>query len=107
MKKSRAVTLVLVTATFASCTTKKSTDWESGNKTYVRADTSAPYTRNGYHGVGARYWAFRPFYNYNNSIFGRSGYHSNAISSISNFGGNSSKAASFRGGFGRAGRVGG
>ncbi len=106
MKKSKAIKLVLITATLASCATKKKEDWNSkqGSKTYVRGDSTAPYSRTHLAGAGLWLYAFRPFYGYNNGIFGRSGFHSNGISDRSNFGNNSSKSSTYRGGFGRSAR---
>jgi hypothetical protein len=105
MKKSKSIQLVLITAVVASCNTKKD-DWESGNKTYVRSDTTAQYTRTHHYGSGLMFWAFRPFYSGATGIFGRSGYYSGAMSDRSNFGSNRAKSSSYRGGFGRSGRFG-
>jgi hypothetical protein len=110
MKKSKAIQLVLITAALASCNKKeKSNDWDSANggKTYVRGDSTAPYTRSHHYGAGLWFFAFRPFYGYNNGIFGRTGFYSDAISNRSNFGTNYSKASARRGGFGRNYRAGG
>ena len=110
MKKSKAIQLVLITAALASCNKKQHDDWNTkGSKTYVRADSTAPYARS-HHGIGTGllwFYAFRPYYGYRNGIFGRSGFYSNNISSRSNFGSNTTKSNSYRGGFGRVSRSGG
>jgi hypothetical protein len=109
MKKSKSIQLVLITAALASCSTQKKDDWSASNggKTYVRGDSTAPYQRTHHHGMGMWFYAFRPLYGYNNGIFGRTGFYSDAISRNSNFGTNSTKSRSVRGGFGRSHRVGG
>lgn len=65
MKKSKTIQLILITAALASCAEKKKEpEWGSGNKTYVRGDSTAPYTRthhgSGLLGVALWYYAFRP-----------------------------------------------
>lgn len=109
MKKTKHIELVLITAALASCN-QPNKDWESGNsKTYVRSDSTAPYTRthrNYSSGVGTAllwYLAFRPYGNYNNGNYQRAGYYSNAINKQSNIGTNSFKSSVVRGGFGRGG----
>ena len=108
MKKSKAIQLILITATLASCNQqKKEPEWGSGNKTYVRGDSTAPYART-HHGnglVGAALWfyAFRPYGNYNNGSYTRAGYYSGAIPGRANIGSNSFKGSVSRGGFGRSG----
>ena len=108
MKKSKAIQLILITATLASCNQqKKEAEWGSGNKTYVRGDSTAPYART-HHGnglVGAALWfyAFRPYGNYNNGSYTRAGYYSGAIPARANIGSNSFKGSVSRGGFGRSG----
>lgn len=106
MKKSKYIKLVLITAVLASCN-KPEKDWESGNKVYMRSDTTAPYSR-AHHGSGIGnallwYYAFRPYGNYNNGSYQRAGYYSNALNRSSNIGSNSFKGAVSRGGFGRGG----
>jgi hypothetical protein len=108
MKKSTTIQLVLITAALASCADKKKdNEWSSGNgKTYVRADSSAPYTRTHYgSGAGALLWfyAFRPYGNYRNGQYSSAGYYSNAIPRSSNVGSNGFKNSVSRGGFGRGG----
>jgi hypothetical protein len=102
MKKSKYIELVLITAALASCN-KPNKDWHSGNKVYMRSDTTAPYTAARHHGGGAAMWyyAFRPYGNYYNGRYQRAGYYSGAIHEASNIGGNGFKGAVSRGGFGR------
>jgi len=108
MKKSKAIQLILITAALASCSQqKKEPEWGSGNKTYVRGDSTAPYART-HHGnglVGAALWfyAFRPYGNYNNGSYTRAGYYSGAIPGRANIGTNGFKGSVSRGGFGRSG----
>ena len=42
MKKSKYIELVLITAALASCHQSGNKDWQSGNLTYIRSDSSAP-----------------------------------------------------------------
>ena len=104
MKKSKQIQLILITAALASCN-KPNKDWESGNKTYIRSDSSAPYSRSHYHGGGGGLWyyAFRPYGNYNNGYYQRAGYYSDAIHRSSNVGSNGFKSSVVRGGFGSGG----
>lgn len=108
MKKSKAIQLILITAALASCNQKKEEqEWSTGNKTYVRGDSTAPYVRT-HHGPGLGsmllwYYAFRPFGHMNNGIYQRGGYYSGAIPHAANVGRNASKGTIPRGGFGRTG----
>lgn len=109
MKKSKTIHLILITAALASCQEKKKEpEWGSGNKTYVRGDSTAPYTRTHHGGNGLAmaalwFYAFRPYGNYANGSYSRAGYYSNAIPTGSNIGSNGYKAGVTRGGFGRGG----
>lgn len=108
MKKSKYVELVLITAALAACGRDKEKDWEGGNKTYLRSDSTAPYTRAHPHGSGIGnallwYYAFRPYGNYLNGGYQRAGYYSGALNHRSNVGNNGFKNAVTRGGFGRGG----
>jgi hypothetical protein len=111
MKKSKAIQLVLITAALASCNkAKKENEWSAGNKTYVRGDSTANYTRTHHHGSGIGtallwYYAFRPYGNYNSQTgsYQRAGYYSNAIPQSGNVGSNAFKGGVTRGGFGRGG----
>lgn len=101
MKKSKCVELVLITAALASCDKPKN-EWRNGNKTYLRSDTTAPYTAARHHGgPGLWYYAFRPYGLYNNGGYARTGYYSGALHESSNVGSNSRKLGVSRGGFGR------
>jgi hypothetical protein len=101
MKKSKHIELILITAALASCH-RPSNQWSSGNRVYVRSDSTAPYTRTYYHGNGGLwYYAFRPYGNYYLGEYRRAGYYSDAISERSNLGSNFGKSGIVRGGFGR------
>jgi len=105
MKKSKYVQLVLITAVLASCN-QPNKDWESGNKVYMRSDTTAPYSRSHHAGIGTAllwYYAFRPYGNFRNGNYQRAGYYSGALGRSSNIGSNTFKSAVARGGFGRGG----
>ena len=101
MKKSKYIELVLLTALLAHCN-KPNKDWEENtSKTYIRSDSTAPYSRARRHGSGLWYYAFRPYGNYYNGNYHRAGYYSNAINETSNVGYNSYKSSVVRGGFGK------
>jgi len=110
MKKTKTIKLILITATLAGCAAeKKEPEWGSGNKTYVRGDSTAPYART-HHGNGTGlaaaalwFYAFRPMGALNNGTYSRAGYYSNAIPAVSNIGSNVVKGNIVRGGFGRSG----
>ena len=104
MKKTKHINLLLITAALASCH-RPNNEWQNGNRTYVRGDSTAPYTRTYHPGVGPLLWyfAFRPYGNYYNGYYRRAGYYSDAISERGNIGGNSFKGSVVRGGFGRGG----
>lgn len=105
MKKSKYIQLVLITAVLASCK-RSEKEWESGNKVYMRSDTTAPYSRAYHSGIGTAllwYYAFRPYGNYNNGNYRRAGYYSRGLSERSNIGSNTFKGGLTRGGFGRGG----
>lgn len=111
MKKSKLVSLVLITATLASCNKTESQQGASGDwdaktdkKVYMRSDTTAHYTRTHHYGVGSAllwYYAFRP---YGSSRYGngysRTGFYSRGLSKTSNVGSNAVKSTISRGGFG-------
>lgn len=112
MKKSKLVSLVLITAALASCNKADSQkgasgDWDdnSGKKVYMRSDTTARYSRTHHHsGVGTAllwYYAFRPYGSsgYNNG-YNRTGFYSRGLSQSSNIGSNAVKSNISRGGFG-------
>jgi len=102
MKKTRHIKLILITAALASCQ-HPNNEWQNGNRTYIRSDSTAPYSHAYHPGAGLLLWyfAFRPYGNYYNGGYRRAGYYSDAISERSNIGGNSFKGSVIRGGFGR------
>jgi len=106
MKKTRHIQLILITAALAGCH-RPNNEWQNGNRTYVRGDSTAPYTQVYHPGIGISpllwYFAFRPYGNYYNGYYRRAGYYSNALSERGNIGGNSFKGSVVRGGFGRGG----
>lgn len=100
MKKSKVVSLVLLTAALSACQNKKEDEWGSGRKkVYMRSDTTAQYSRTRHSG-GAFFYAFRPYYSYGSSGVYSRGYYSNRLSHRSNVGTNSFKSTISRGGFG-------
>jgi hypothetical protein len=104
MKKSKFISLVLITATLAACQKKQEDeDWGGTKKAYLRSDSTASYTR--HHGGNAWLWfyAFRPYGIFSNGSYRRAGYYSGGISHSSNIGSNSYKGRASRGGFGRSG----
>jgi hypothetical protein len=113
MKKSKAVSLVLITAALAYADkvdaqqgAEGSWDKQPEKKVYMRSDTTAPYTRTHHHssGIGNAilwYYAFRPYGSVSNgSGYVRTGFHSHGLSRSSNFGSNPTKTSISRGGFG-------
>jgi hypothetical protein len=102
MKKSKSIELILITAALAACN-QPNKDWEgSSSKTYIRSDSTAPYSRKRHYSgsPGLWYYAFRPYGNYDNGRYQRAGYYSNAIHENANIGNNSFKSGVVRGGFG-------
>jgi hypothetical protein len=95
MKKSKIVTLVLITAALASCAKEEKKQGEK--KVYMRSDTTARYSRTGFFPY---YLAFRAYGDYRNGIFSRRGYYSGGINRQSNVGMNPVKSGIIRGGFG-------
>lgn len=101
MKKSKYISLVLISAALASCNKEK--EWnENEPKVYMRSDSTANYSRSHHHFGSALLWyyAFRPYGRYNNGVYNRSGYYSGGISEHSNIGSNMGKYGIVRGGFG-------
>ncbi|MHC5308682.1 hypothetical protein ACYSNM_01100 [Myroides sp. LJL116] len=112
-KSSKTVSLILITATLASCSTKEP-EQSQVQRVYMRADQSAPYQevteqyqQGRSYGTGSMgsallwYMAFRPLM----SQGGRAmGYTSSGLSSASNIGNNNQKGQVAktvqRGGFG-------
>jgi len=101
MKRTKHIELILITAALASCH-RPAKEWQSGNKVYVRSDSTAPYTRTHHYGGNGLLWyyAFRPYGSYYNGVYRRAGYYSGAISERGNIGGNIGKSGIVRGGFG-------
>lgn len=105
MKKTKFISLVLITAGLASCHhhKKNEQDWQSANQqqVYMRSDESAPYSQqNTMANMLLWYYAFRPYGYYNHGSYTRTGYYSGGISEHSNTGSSSFKASVVRGGFG-------
>ncbi|MDB4927065.1 hypothetical protein [Mucilaginibacter sp.] len=92
MKKSKAITLVLVTA-LLGCKEKRDDNSWGNNRLYMRTDSTGTYThaRNGFIG----YYIFRPYGMFYGGRYMRQGY--------SNAGVHMSEASITRGGFGRSG----
>ncbi|MFM7154004.1 MAG: hypothetical protein ACKOZV_07745 [Bacteroidota bacterium] len=95
MKKSKVVSLVLITAALAACTKEEPKTGEK--KVYMRTDTTARYSRTH---VFPMYYAFRAYGNYVNGSYNRRGYFSGGINRQSNIGTNPVKSNIIRGGFG-------
>ena len=103
MKKTKYIELVLITAALASCH-PSSSEWHSANNTYIRSDSTAPYTRmqNPFGNAALCYYAFRPYGLFYNGLYRRAGYYSNALSEEVNIGHNAFKSSVVRGGFGES-----
>jgi hypothetical protein len=108
MKKSKIVSLVLISAYLASCQKEepKGTIGADGKKVYMRSDSTANYSQSHCHSGGGNAWlwyyAFRPygFYNGNTGSYQRTGFYSSGISEHSNIGTSTHKSHAVRGGFG-------
>lgn len=100
MKKSKYVSLVLITSALAACN-KSQPNWDS-NEVYIRSDSTATYT----HTQGSHlplflwYYAFRPYGLFYGNRYHHAGYYSEAVSRRSNVGTSAMKGAAIRGGFG-------
>jgi hypothetical protein len=100
MKKSKFVSLVLITSALAACN-KPKPNWDS-NEVYMRSDSTATYT----HTQGSHlplflwYYAFRPYGMFYGNGYHHAGYYSEAVSPRSNVGSSATKSAAVRGGFG-------
>jgi hypothetical protein len=102
MKKSKFVTLVLITSALAACDKQApEPSWDS-NEVYMRSDTTASYT----HTQGSHlplflwYYAFRPYGMFSGNGYRHAGYYSGAVSRSSNIGRSAAKSTAIRGGFG-------
>lgn len=110
MKKSKEISLVLLTVVLASCSDTRCREQEK-HKTYMRSDTTAPYAHTRYNcNHGGHFYVFRPYgmYGYNsyagNYGYNRTGYYNSNIGERSNVGYNSTKGNVVRSGFGSSGR---
>lgn len=103
MKKSKYVTLVLITSALAACNKpeEKEPNWDS-NEVYMRSDTTAEYThtQGSYLPLFLWYYAFRPYGMFSGNGFRHAGYYSGALSRSSNVGSSAAKSSAVRGGFG-------
>ncbi len=109
MKKSKFVSLVLITSALASCHKDPVKD-KNEQKVFMRSDSTANYSHAHCHnGSNAWLWyyAFRP-YGYHNGVgYNHVGYYSSGISENSNMGYNHTKTShssgnTSRGGFGHS-----
>ena len=98
MKKSKVITLALITSALASCHKEQPKE----QNVYMRSDTTAEYERVHVHTHPTFFWfyAFRPYGYYNNGIYIHSGYYSSSIRPSANLGSNAMKSSVVRGGFG-------
>jgi hypothetical protein len=105
VKKSKEISLVLITAALASCHRPGNPDWVNANgqhrQVYIRSDSTAPYTAM-HHPLGYAgwYYAFRPYGHYSYGHYRRVGYYSDALSERGNIGFSHEKGGIVRGGFG-------
>jgi hypothetical protein len=102
MKKSKYVTLVLITSALASCNKpEEKPNWDS-NEVYMRSDSTANYThtQGSYMPLFLWYYAFRPYGMFYGNGYRHAGYYSGAVSRSSNIGSSATKSAAMRGGFG-------
>lgn len=103
MKKSKFITLVLITSALASCQREANNTHE--RKVYMRSDSTARYSHSHFNNSGLMwYYAFRPYgmYNTSSNSYSRAGYYSSGLSERSNLGSNSFKGNVARGGFGKS-----
>ncbi len=100
MKKSRAISLVLITAALASCNKHDpENEWTAGDRhVYMRSDTTAEFSPT-YH-THMWYRAFRPIGDNYYGMYTHYGYYSDAIAEHSNYGVNYGKSNVIRGGYG-------
>jgi hypothetical protein len=101
MKKTKSISLVLITAALASCHKQpKVNDWSDSPKVYMRSDTTAGYTYAGHGTNFLWYYAFRPYGLFYGGRYQHAGYYSEAIAERSNIGSSAFKGSVVRGGFG-------
>lgn len=97
MKKSKYIQLVLLTAAISACSQKE----EKGKMVFMRADSTAQYSRVHAVGTGMGYFAaFHAYGIYRNGAYHRAGFYSGSISERANIGHNGFKGTVSRGGFG-------
>jgi hypothetical protein len=104
MKKTKQIQLVLITAAFAACH-QSQPEWRAGGHTYIRGDSTAPYSRmdHPHSGVPFAYYHFRPYgLFFPIGGYHRQGYYSNALSEEVNIGSSAAKSSIVRGGFGQS-----
>jgi hypothetical protein len=103
MKKTKQIQLVLMTALLASCD-RPEPQWRAGGRTYIRSDSTAPYTvmQHSHPGYAFLFYAFRPYGIYTPFGYRRLGYYSNALSEEVNIGHSAVKSGIVRGGFGES-----
>lgn len=108
MKKSKRITLVLLTTVLFACQQEQpKSAWQKHN-VHIRGDTTAPYARTYHSGVGTymlAYYVFRPYgyYSFARGGYARSGYYNSNIGQKANIGTSGIKSNVIRGGFGRSG----
>jgi hypothetical protein len=102
MKKTHHIHLVLITAALASCHSEP--EWHAGSRTYIRGDSTAPYTLMAYPrpGYPPMYYVFRPYGIYAGGAYRRVGYYSEALGEEMNIGRSPVKSGIVRGGFGES-----
>ena len=104
MKKSKIVSLVLITAALASCHKHKVINTDPKPRVFMRSDSTANYHRSN---PFLWYYGFRPYGMFYSNTYGgsyvRSGYYCNTIGESANIGHNLGKASVVRGGLGNGG----
>ena len=101
MKKTKVVSLILITAALASCHRKTP---KLIRTFHMRGDTTAPFKRTRVYSHNSHwFYAFRPYGFYSGGVYQRAGFYSSSIPLTSNVGGNSFKGTIARGGFGSGG----
>ena len=102
MKKTNHIKLVLITAALASC--HREPEWHAGGRTYIRADSTAPYAvmSRPHAGAPLMFYRFRPYGLLYFNGYHRAGYYSDAFSEEVNVGHDGAKSGIVRGGFGKS-----
>ena len=100
MKKTKVITLALITSALASCHKEQPKE----QNVFMRSDTTAQYQQVHPHNHSTFFWyyAFRPYgyYNVYGGSYVHSGYYSSSIRQSANLGSNAIKSSVVRGGFG-------